>query len=297
MNPNQQPQDINPTNEPVAPGFGTTPTPPVDSPSLSEQPVAAPAFGQPTPDAMPSAPQVSQLEPTPVAAIPEPAAPAPAFGQPAPDAMPSAAFPTPDQPVGGQPPASHAENPGQVLGIISIVLSFVGLAIIGIILGVISRKKSKAANMPTTLGTVGLVVGIVFTIIGTLFTLLIVLTAYAGIQEAARESAESNSSMQAARGSALMEMNAETVADHAEAYFTEAGDYPKTTSDFDKYADSKIPEDIEVYSSLLLTNSSLTYIYCGEGSAQVAYLGDSTDDKRITALGSASSTEVCPKSF
>lgn len=298
MNPNQQPQDTNSTNEPAVPQFGTTPTPPMDSPSLSEQPGSvAPAFGQPAP--VVDTPQVSQLEPTPAATTPESTAPvAPAFGQPAPDtAAAQSAFPTPDPATAAQQPVTHAENPGQVLGIISIVLNFFCLSIVSIVLGIISRNKSKAANMPATLGTIGLIMGIVFTVIGILVSAFFVLITVAAVDNLQEAAAQTDSSNQTARESALMDANADTVAKHAEAYFVEVGDYPKTTTDFSKYPDSTLPEDIEVYSSLLLTNSSLTYIYCGEGAAQVAYLGDTTDDKHITALGSASSTEVCPKSL
>lgn len=89
--------------------------------------------------------------------------------------------------------AIPAENPGQTLGIISIVLDIVGFSVIGIVLGVISRKKSKAAGQSTTLGTIGMVLGIIFTVIGFLFLLTIALTAFAGIQQAAEESQSSSS--------------------------------------------------------------------------------------------------------
>lgn len=108
----------------------------------------------------------------------------------------------PEQPqVVTQPPnpgyqqaAPVAENPGQALGIISIILSFVGFSLIGLILGAISRNKSKAVGAPTTLGTVGLVLGIVFTAISIFFFILMSLAAYAGIQERARDEASRSQS-------------------------------------------------------------------------------------------------------
>ena len=60
------------------------------------------------------------------------------------------------------------ENPGQTLGIIGLVLNFVGITIGGIILGAMSRSKSKAAGMSTTLGTVSLVWGIIVTVLAIL---------------------------------------------------------------------------------------------------------------------------------
>ena len=215
MDPNQQPQDFSKPDE--SPEIPTTPQ--TDSPEQSEfsQPEQAPvsepatnddtqAFGQPLEANQPPAPQ-------------------PAF--PAPQAAPA-----------GQAPVQTGENPGQVLGIVSIVLSFLGLSIVGIILGVISRKKSKAANASTTLGTVGLILGIIGTVIGFLITI----------------------------------------------------------SDFEKYKESTIPSDVDVNGSMY-TNTAVTYVYCGPGAAQVVYLGKTTDDKVITALGTASKTEECPSSL
>lgn len=73
------------------------------------------------------------------------------------------------QPVPPQPQTQYVmpmENPGQTLGIVGLVLNFIGISIGGIILGVMSRNKSRAANMSTTLGTVSLVWGIIATVIG-----------------------------------------------------------------------------------------------------------------------------------
>ena len=73
------------------------------------------------------------------------------------------------------------ENPGQTLGIVGIVCNFLGINIVGIVLGVMSRNKSKQYGMSTTLGTVSLVWGIVGTVLGVLafifFVLMMVLAA------------------------------------------------------------------------------------------------------------------------
>lgn len=58
------------------------------------------------------------------------------------------------------------ENPGQNLGIIGIVLNMLGIGIGGLILGILSRNKSREAGMPTTIGTVSLVWGIIEVVIG-----------------------------------------------------------------------------------------------------------------------------------
>jgi hypothetical protein len=78
----------------------------------------------------------------------------------------------PQQPVPGQPyapqpqPGVPMENPGQTLGIVGLVCNFLGVNIAGIILGVMSRNKSKQYNMSTTLGTISMVWGIVGTVFG-----------------------------------------------------------------------------------------------------------------------------------
>ena len=98
--------------------------------------------------------------------------------------------PQPTQPQPAQAPApiiqqvQIMENPGQTLGIVGLVLNFVGVSIGGIILGVMSRNRSKAANMSTALGTISLVWGIVTTaitiIIAALFITAIIIGASSG---------------------------------------------------------------------------------------------------------------------
>jgi len=206
-------------------------------------------------------------------------------------------FPQSPAPVAapyGPAPAAVGENPGQTLGIISIVLDVIGLAFVGMILGIISRSKSKAAGMPTTLGTIGMVLGIIFTVIGFLYFIFIMIVAFAGIQESASSAASSSGSSSFSTGSSSLDDDVAAVEKRAEAYNALAGDYPKTISDFSKHPESTVPDDISLYSAIY-TSNGVTYVYCGTGAAQITYLGDSQDDKRITALGTASSTEACER--
>ena len=85
-------------------------------------------------------------------APPQPASPAPGTGQPyqQPYAQPGYAY----------------ENPGQNLGIIGIILNVLGIGLGGLILGILSRNKSREAGMSTTIGTVSLVWGIIEVVIG-----------------------------------------------------------------------------------------------------------------------------------
>ena len=83
---------------------------------------------------------------------------------------------TPDNPPQAQsiapPPAAatgpYREDPGQMLGIIGLVLNIIGIAPGGIVLGILSRNKSREAGFPTVLGTVSMVWGIIATALGVL---------------------------------------------------------------------------------------------------------------------------------
>lgn len=62
-----------------------------------------------------------------------------------------------------------------MMGVIGCVLNFLGICIGGIILGIISRSKSKEVGMPTTWGTVSLVWGIIGTVLGFIIGLIILI--------------------------------------------------------------------------------------------------------------------------
>jgi len=100
---------------------------------------------------------------------------------PAPQPMQPPVPPVPGQPVPTQPYAPQAgvavENPGQTLGIVGLVCNFLGVSIAGIILGVMSRNKSKQVGMSTTLGTISMVWGIVATVAATLGVIFFILVA------------------------------------------------------------------------------------------------------------------------
>ena len=95
------------------------------------------------------------------------------------------------QPV---PPVAYAQNPGDTLGIIGLVLNFFGINIGGIILGVMSRNRSKEAGFPTTLGTVSMVWGIVGTVLGFLAILFFVIMFIAAAASSSSYDSSSSSS-------------------------------------------------------------------------------------------------------
>jgi len=94
----------------------------------------------------------------------------------------------PSQPQPAAAPQVQREDPGKTLGIVSIVLDFVGFALIGIVLGVMSKKKSKEAGFDGSLGNIGMIIGIVFVVLNIVILGAISIVAYNGIQERTLES-------------------------------------------------------------------------------------------------------------
>jgi len=95
----------------------------------------------------------------------------------------------PEAPQAPQPPMGPAPNPGKGLGIAGMILGIVALvlfciwyvaipcAIVGLILSLIGKKKSKEANAPTGMATAGLILSV----IALAFDLLIAILAIVGI--------------------------------------------------------------------------------------------------------------------
>lgn len=272
MNPNDQQRDFGQPNESTSANFGT--------PAHPENLASAPPSTEPAPN-MTSPESQSFGQPT--------TAFQPPIQQPA--------FPAPAVAPVGQPPVHSGENPGQTLGIISIVLSFIGLSLIGLILGIVSRKQSKTVGASTTLGTAGMVIGIVSTVLTVLFFLLVfvpVILIAANTDTSSTNNGSDSFSSSEERTSALdLSSQAATIVTKAEAYKAKASDYPQYSWDFDKYPESKLDSDTHLYTTLV-TNKSVSYLYCEPGAAQVVYYEDATESKlNITALGTAGSTEAC----
>ncbi len=77
----------------------------------------------------------------------------------------------PNQPV-TVPPAAPVTgaviaNPGKGLGIASLITSLLNIGLVGLILGIIGLKKSKAVGQPNILAVIGIILGIL-SMIGTI---------------------------------------------------------------------------------------------------------------------------------
>lgn len=92
------------------------------------------------------------------------------YGQPTP---PNAyAQPAPvgyAQPYGA--PAQVATDPGKTMSIIAIVLPFVGLGLVGLILGIVAMVKSKKAGFKNTLALIAIIIS-ALAVIGSIIALI-----------------------------------------------------------------------------------------------------------------------------
>lgn len=71
--------------------------------------------------------------------------------------MSAAPYPT-------NPAASATVDPGRTLGIVGLILS-IFIPIVGLIVSIVARRKSKKAGFGNTLAMVGIVIGVVFTLL------------------------------------------------------------------------------------------------------------------------------------
>lgn len=110
---------------------------------------------------------------------------------PQPIQQPQPAY-APQQPAPQQMNIQVAENPGHTLGIVGLVLNFFGINIGGIILGVMSRNKSRQVGMSPTMGTISLIWGIIGTVIGFLIMIFVIFLMFVGAVSSASTSTSSS---------------------------------------------------------------------------------------------------------
>lgn len=122
----------------------TSPFQPVDP-----QPVAPP---QP-PVAPPMAPPVQ---------VSQPMAPQP--GMPQQVAQPMYA-------PAGSAGTGVGEDPGKTLAIVGLVITILGMSLVGLILSIVASKKSKTAGFKNGIAKAGIIVGIIYTVLSVLVTI------------------------------------------------------------------------------------------------------------------------------
>ncbi len=143
--PDQNPQSPEPGSTPSGPPAYGAPQPGAGGPTDPQQPPQAPAYGAPqTPPQYGGPPQAPQ---------------APQYGAPQPGGAPGYAAP--------------AQDPGKTMGIVGLVLSFLGcLSIVGLILSIIALNKSKKAGYKNGVALAGIIVGAVV-LVGTIIAAIV----------------------------------------------------------------------------------------------------------------------------
>ncbi len=96
--------------------------------------------------------------------------------QPTPQPAPA----SPVAPVAAQP---VGEDPGKTLGIVSLVTSLLGMGLIGLILGIMAKKKSSAAGYKNTMALAGIIISILSMVIGLIVGVAIFMGAAGAMKE------------------------------------------------------------------------------------------------------------------
>jgi uncharacterized membrane protein len=85
------------------------------------------------------------------------------------------------------PAAAPAAAPGKTLGIVGLILAFIGpVSLIGLILSFVARSQSKKAGVSNTPATVGIVIGLIVLVI----TVIVIIVSAAGASALLAQCAE-----------------------------------------------------------------------------------------------------------
>lgn len=100
-----------------------------------------------------------------------------------PNQMPPQQPMQPMQPMQPAPPAQGytAEDPGKTMGIISLVLGLINIGLVGLILGIIARSKSKAAGYNNGIALAGIIVSVITMILSAIFAVIMIIGMVAGM--------------------------------------------------------------------------------------------------------------------
>ena len=79
----------------------------------------------------------------------------------------------PQAPAAAPPEQPQAENPGKILGMISLITSLLGISLVGLILGIVGLKKSKNAGMKNGMALAGIILSIVGMVIGVILVIML----------------------------------------------------------------------------------------------------------------------------
>jgi len=190
-------------------------------------------------------------------------------------------------------PAPQGDDPGKTLAIVGIILAFF-ISIVGLILSIIAKKKSKAAGYNNTLATVGIILNAISLAIGVILLTVIsfiILTAYHGVQDRAETT--------------NMAITARSLDKKMETYNVEKGSYPSslaklfsdTSSDY-YHVDPSTQESISSAPITEGSNKVAIYVCSQDDDEQYARVDywDTTTNKVVqvgSGLSNSSSTSTC----
>ncbi len=110
----------------------------------------------------------------------DPQQPAPYGQQPEPYGQQPAPYgqqPYGQQPYGQQPQQSYqgatVQDPGKTMAIIAVVLPFIGFGLVGLILGIIAKSKSKKAGFKNTIALVAIIISSLAIVVSIIFAIVI----------------------------------------------------------------------------------------------------------------------------
>ncbi|MFZ1301308.1 MAG: hypothetical protein WAQ27_01875 [Candidatus Microsaccharimonas sp.] len=127
------------------------------------------SFASPEASAEPST-DVTETPAEPISSEPTPEAP---VVTPVEAAPVSTDAPAPQAAFASTPVEGPVPNPGHGLGLASLILSIVGVSIVGLILGIIGLKKSKKVGQKNGLALAGIIIGGVGLVVGIFATIII----------------------------------------------------------------------------------------------------------------------------
>ncbi|MBH2007062.1 DUF4190 domain-containing protein [Candidatus Saccharibacteria bacterium] len=190
---------------------------------------------------------------------PQTAPPVPAY-QP-PSASPSSPA-TPEQPTG--------DDPGKTLAIVGIVLAFF-FSVVGLILSLIAKSKSRKAGYPTTLATVGIVLNSVFILLGIIMLGILTAITIAGfksVQERAEATQRTTETQQLKYDSSSVALS---VIKKAEVYYSLHNMYPTSLAQFDTSPETTLSQgELAAMSSIPVTDKIAIYT-CENGGMATEY--------------------------
>ncbi len=206
---------------------------------------------------------------------------------------------TPPNPYAQAPQVpSRANDPGKTMAIIGLVLAFF-FSILGLVLSIIARNKSKGAGYTNNIALIGIILNtasIVLGLIVSAFLIIAMISLANDSNQSIGNTVEVDSSSELGQAITNVDLteqtynakaNAEQIVVRANNYKQNKGDYPKSIDNFKEYSDSMIPSSAQKHVSTSIptqsSGSRAYYQYCGTNSAQVLYYNYS--DSKVSSLG------------